>query len=152
MSSRTGSPWVTMLLWVQGLYYLATAVWPMVSIQTFQLITGQKTDNLPTGREGDHWLVMTVAVLILAIGLAILLTAWRRNCPPEMVLLAVASAAGLTAVDVIYVARHVILPIYLLDAAAEVILIGLWGITVIRGLRVDRAARVGGAENRVVAP
>ena len=47
----------TLLLWIQGLYYLMTGVWPLVSIETFQTVTGRKTDHIVTGREADHWLV-----------------------------------------------------------------------------------------------
>jgi hypothetical protein len=119
-------PYWAGLLWVQGLYYLLTGVWPLVSIRTFQLVTGPKTDHLPTGREADHWLVMTVGVLITAAALAILTAAWRRRVSAEIAVLAVAAATGLTAIDVIYVARQVIAPIYLLDAAIEVVLIAGW--------------------------
>ena len=119
------------LLWVQGIYYLATGVWPLVSIETFQMVTGRKTDNLVTGREGDHWLVMTVGVLITAIALTLPVAAWRRKYPPEVAVLAVASAVGLTVIDVVYVARQVILPIYLLDAFAEILLLAGWACAVI---------------------
>jgi hypothetical protein len=44
-----------------------------------------------------------------------------------VVLLAVGSALGLTAIDVVYVARDVIPPIYLADAAVEVVLVAGWG-------------------------
>lgn len=114
------------LLWVQGGYYLLTGVWPLVSIRTFQLVTGPKTDHLPTGREADHWLVMTAGVLITAIAAAILTAAWQRRIAREIVVLAIGAALGLTAIDVIYVARQVIAPIYLLDAAIEVFLIAGW--------------------------
>jgi hypothetical protein len=114
------------LLWVQGSYYLLTGIWPLVSIRTFQMVTGPKTDHLPTGREADHWLVMTVGVLITAVALAILTAAWQRRASREIVVLAIGAALGLTAIDVIYVARGVIAPIYLLDAAIEVLLIGGW--------------------------
>src|SRR5947209_16615898 len=80
------------LLWVQGAYYFVTGLWPLVSIETFQMVTGPKTDHLVTGREADHWLVMTVAVLIIAIAIAFLVAAWRRQHPPELAVLAVASA------------------------------------------------------------
>ncbi len=123
------------LLWVQGLYYLATGIWPLVSIRTFQMVTGEKTDHLITGREGDHWLVMTVAVLIIAIAVALLAAAWRRHKPPEMALLAIAAAVGLTAIDVVYVGRQVIAPIYLADAVAEVVLIIAWACALLGGLR-----------------
>jgi len=122
----------TALLWLQGLYYLATGVWPLVSIDTFQRVTGRKTDHLVTGREADHWLVMTVGALVTAIALTLLVAAVRRRHPAEVALLAVASAVALTAIDVVYVARSVILPIYLVDAAAEVVLLLMWAIAVVR--------------------
>jgi hypothetical protein len=126
------------LLWVQGLYYLVTGVWPLVSIRTFQMITGPKTDNAVTGREADHWLVMTVGVLVTAIALALLLAAWRRVNSPEIAILAIASALGLTGIDVLYVARKVILPIYLADAAAEIVLLAGWAFALARGGRVGQ--------------
>src|SRR5438105_15757622 len=101
--ARSGAGLVTALLWVQGLYYLATGVWPLVSIETFQMVTGPKTDHLPTGREGDHWLVMTVAVLIVSVAVSLLVAAWRRRNPPEVAVLAIASALALTGIDVVYV-------------------------------------------------
>ncbi len=113
----------TGLLWFQGLYYFVTGVWPLVSVRSFQAVTGKKTDHLPTGLEADHWLVMTVAVLITAISLAILTAAVRRSLSLEIMVLAVGAAIGLTTVDVIYVMRRVISPIYLIDAAVEIPLI-----------------------------
>jgi len=110
----------TGLCWFQGFYFFATGVWPLVSIRTFKMVTGEKTDNLPTGLDADHWLVMGMSLLITSISLTLLMAAWRRTRTAEIGLLAVVSAAGLTAIDVIYVARRVILPIYLLDAAIEV--------------------------------
>jgi hypothetical protein len=111
---------------VQGTYYLLTGVWPLASIRTFQMVTGPKTDHLPTGREADHWLVMTAGVLITAIGAAILTAAWQRRASTEIVVLALGAAVGLIAIDVIYVARQVIAPIYLLDAAIQIVLVGCW--------------------------
>jgi hypothetical protein len=130
----------TALLWVQGLYYLATGVWPLVSIETFQMVTGPKTDHLqsPNPTEADHWLVMTVGVLITAIAVTLLVAAWRRVNPPEAAVLAIASAAALTGIDVVYVARGVIAPIYLADAAAEVVLIAAWAVALVRGRHMWR--------------
>jgi len=124
----TSRPWslAYAILWTQGTYYLLTGVWPLVSIRTFQMVTGPKTDHLPTGREADHWLVMTAGVLITAIGAALLTAAWRRRASPEIVVLAIGAALGLTSIDVIYTAREVIAPIYLLDAAIQLVLIGGW--------------------------
>jgi len=128
----------TLLLWVQGLYYLGTGVWPLVSIETFLMVTGQKTDHLqsPNPTQADHWLVMTVGVLITSIALALLVAAWRRSRPAEVAVLAVCSALALTGIDAVYVARGVIQPIYLADAAAEVVIILGWLVALAR----ERAA------------
>jgi hypothetical protein len=121
----------TGLCWFQGAYYLVTGVWPIVHIRSFKLVTGEKTDNLPTGLDADHWLVMTVSMLITAIAVTLLLAAWRRSQSLEMGLLALSAAVGLTIIDVVYTARRVILPIYLLDAVIEVPLILAWSVALL---------------------
>jgi hypothetical protein len=124
--------WFAAVCWVQGVYYALTGLWPLVSIETFQWVTGRKTDHLVTGDEADHWLVMTVGVLVMAIAAAILFAAWRKKFSAEIAVLALASAAGLTAIDVIYVWRGTILPIYLVDAGAEISLIAAWAVLLLR--------------------
>jgi hypothetical protein len=128
------------LLWVQGLYYFVTGVWPLVSIETFQMVTGPKTDHLVAGREADHWLVMTVGMLITAIAITLLIAAWQRRNSPELAVLAVASALALTGIDVIYVVRQVILPVYLFDTAVEVVLALGWVLIMIRQSRSGRVS------------
>ncbi len=101
----------------QGGYYLATGIWPLLNIETFQMVTGPKR---------DRWLVKTVGVLISVIGGVLLLAGMRGDPTEEVPLLAIGSAAGLTAIDGVYVARRRISPIYLMDAAAELALIAGW--------------------------
>jgi hypothetical protein len=101
----------------QGVFYLATGAWPILSMRTFERVTGPKTDK---------WLVKTAGVVIAAVGGALALAGARRRVSPEIELLAVASAAGLTAIDVVYVAKRRISPVYLLDAATELAIIGGW--------------------------
>jgi len=101
----------------QGLYYAATGVWPLVSIGTFQKVTGPKT---------DLWLVKTVGVLVSVTGVVLMTAGCRRQTAPEIPLLAAGSAAGLAAIDITYVAKKRISPIYLLDVLAEVALIACW--------------------------
>jgi hypothetical protein len=60
---------------------------------------------------------MTVGVLITAISLALLMAAMRRTNAIEVTILAIAAAAGLIGIDVIYVARGVLYPVDLGDAA-----------------------------------
>lgn len=108
----------SLLSWGQAIYYVVTGLWAIVSIGTFQKVTGPKV---------DIWLVKTVGVLIIAIGGVLGLAGKRGEPVPEVPALAVGSAAGLTAIDVIYVAKGRIRPVYLLDAVAELWLIGAWG-------------------------
>ena len=103
----------------QGAYFALTGLWPLVSIRTFMAVTGPKT---------DIWLVKTVGVVVLAIGAVLLMAGARSAVTPEIYLLAVASAAGLAAIDVYYVAKGTIDRMYLADATAEVVLIVLWGV------------------------
>jgi hypothetical protein len=121
------------LCWFQGVYYFLTGVWPIVHVRSFKFVTGEKTDNLPTGLEADHWLLMTVSVLIVSVSVTILLAAYRNTQELEIGVLAIAAAAGLTAIDVIYTLRGVIAPIYLVDAAIEVPLITAWLLALARG-------------------
>lgn len=90
---------------------MVTGAWPLVSLSTFEAMTGPKTDD---------WLVRTVGVLAVVIGVTLL--AGARHAPGVVILLAVAAAAGFTAIDVVYASSGVISPIYLGDAAVEAVL------------------------------
>ena len=110
----------------QGAYYVITGVWPLVSIGTFQKVTGPKT---------DLWLVKTVGVVVGVTGGVLAGAGPRRQTAPEIPLLAVGSAAGLTGIDVVYVWRRRISRIYLLDAVAELALIAGWALAWLRDTR-----------------
>jgi hypothetical protein len=103
----------------QGLYYLVTGVWPLLSMRSFEAVTGAKT---------DRWLVKTVGVLVGVIGGVLMLSGRRRRVPLEPTLLATGSAAGLAAIDTIYASTGRISKIYLLDALAEVALLAGWAL------------------------
>lgn len=95
----------------QGLFYVATGIWSLVSIGSFQQVTGPKVDT---------WLVKTVGLLVIVIGGVVALAGLRRRVTPEVELLAAGSALGLTAIDAVYTGKGRISKVYLLDAAAEV--------------------------------
>src|SRR5690242_1249292 len=86
----------TGLLLMQGAYYLATGLWPLISVESFQWVTGEKTDHLVAAQptEADHWMVMTIGVLVAAIGLGLLIAGVRRKVSAEIVVIAVAAAVG----------------------------------------------------------
>jgi hypothetical protein len=101
----------------QGMMYIITGFWPLFSRKTFEKVTGPKH---------DFWLVNTVGVIIGSIGLILVSAGFHRRITPEIRGLGVASAAGLTGIDVFYVSKNRISPIYLLDAVVESCLIIGW--------------------------
>ena len=100
------------VLRAQGGYYLASGLWAVVNRRGFEAVTGPKR---------DYWLVRTVGLLAATIG-ASLLAGTRREPTPETALLGLAAGASFTAVDLVYVARRRVSPVYLGDAALHVLL------------------------------
>jgi hypothetical protein len=101
----------------QGLFYLATGVWPLIDIVSFQLVTGPKT---------DLWLVRTVGVLVSVVGAVLIAASRTRRITPEIVMLAVGSALGLAAIDLRYALAGRISAVYLADAVVEIGLSLAW--------------------------
>ncbi|HEX8692084.1 MAG TPA: hypothetical protein VF746_06680 [Longimicrobium sp.] len=102
---------------LQGGYYAATGVWPYLSLESFEAVTGPKAEG---------WLVKTVGGLVGVIGGVLAAAGARRRVTPEIAWLGAGSAAVLAGIDVWYVARRRIPPVYLLDAAAEALLSAGW--------------------------
>ena len=99
---------------VQAAYYLITGLWPLVSLRTFEMVTGPKTDD---------WLVRMVGLLAAAIGTALLSGAWRETPKRETLVLAILSAVSFAAIDVVYTLNGTISSIYLADAVVQAIFI-----------------------------
>lgn len=105
-----------------GAYYAITGVWPLVSLSTFLVITGDKTDT---------WLVQTVGVLVLAIAIPLLVAGFRRAVGLEVQVLGLGSAAAFLLVDVVFFLQGHIGAIYLADAVLEAMLVLAWAATII---------------------
>lgn len=101
----------------QAVYYLATGLWPLAHMPSFELVAGRKRDD---------WLVRTVGVLVAAIGAGLGLAAARREVSVSLGGLALLSAVGLAGIDVYYAGRGRIRRVYLLDAVIEIALAALW--------------------------
>jgi hypothetical protein len=102
----------------QGIYFLATGMWPLVHMSSFEAVTGPKVEK---------WLVRTTGVLISVIGAVLVGAAARNEVTRDIAALGVGSAAGLGAIDTIYAVKRRIAPVYLADAAVEAGLIAGWG-------------------------
>jgi hypothetical protein len=110
------------VLVTQGVYYLATGVWPLVSIRSFQMVTGPKT---------DLWLVRTVGVLVSVIGIALLIGATPTAGASQLVL-AIGCAIGLACIDIFYAVRGIIARIYLCDAIVQVVFVAAISVAALR--------------------
>ena len=93
-----------------GAYYVASGLAPFVSRKAFEAVTGPKR---------EWWLVQTVGALVLSVGVALVGAAARRRVTPEIVGIAAGCAGSLAAIEVLYVARGRIAPVYLADALVE---------------------------------
>lgn len=108
---------MSLTLTIQGWFYLLTGLWPLISIKTFEMVTGPKQDK---------WLVKTVGLMIACSGIIFILMADSKAA----LTLAILNAITLAGVDIYYVWRKVISRIYLWDALVELafVLIYLWSI------------------------
>ena len=108
----------------QGAYYLVSGTWSVVHIDSFQKVTGRKT---------DLWLIKTVGLLLVAVGGGLIFAAAGRQFVPGIVFIAMASAAALLAIELVYVRKRIISPIYLADALVEVGFLIWWAVCLARG-------------------
>lgn len=104
---------------VQGIYFFITGIWPILSMRTFLLVTGHKT---------DIWLVKTVGLILAVIGAVLMYAGLTASVNLPVIFLAIGAAASLALVEIIYVTKRVISIVYLGDALVEIILIAWWAI------------------------
>ena len=104
-------------LWIQTTYYLLTAIWPLVDINSFMVVSGPKT---------DIWLVKTVAALLLAICCGFLAGLFLKGNKLQTIILAMASCLGLILIDCYYALNGTISKIYLLDAGIQAVFLLAW--------------------------
>lgn len=98
-------------------YWLFGAIWPLVSMKSFERVTGNKR---------DEWLVRTVALLMLSV--VVTLETLRRDRRGERSLrvLGATSAGALGSVALIGPLVGRISPVYLADALVDSVLALLW--------------------------
>ena len=99
---------------VQGAYYLATGIWPVLNRRSFEAVSGRKH---------DFWLVRTVGAITAAAGLSITIASRRNESTAEMAALKLGTALGFAAIDFTYGLKRRISPVYLLDGAIQTMFI-----------------------------
>ena len=111
------SKFLNILLGVQGIYTLITAVWPLLDIESFMLVTGPKT---------DIWLVKTVAVVLLPIALLFIVNIYKPSHPLHITVVGLTCSVGLAAIDFYYTANGTISWIYAVDGVLELVFFLCW--------------------------
>ena len=102
---------------IQGMYFFVFGIWPILHMESFLKVTGQKT---------DLWLVKTVGLTLAVIGAVLIFAQVNAEINTSLIILGIGSALSLAVIEFVYVAKRVISPIYLGDAFLELILIGWW--------------------------
>ena len=120
--------WRWWLLAIQSAYYGVTGIWPILHLPSFEAVTGPKIDD---------WLVYMVGLLAAAIGVVLgAATVQNRVRSPDIVLLAMMSAAAFAAIDLRYGLSGRISPVYLADAVVQICLIA--GLVITRRRMSDK--------------
>src|SRR5207253_6744514 len=90
---------LSIILHLHCLYFILTGIWPLLSISTFMMVTGPKT---------DIWLVKLVGLLAVAIGLSLYKAHKENGLSRSTLLLALVNAMAFGSIDYYYVAKDVI--------------------------------------------
>ena len=98
-------------------YIMITAVWPIMDIDSFILVTGPKT---------DIWLVKTVGALLIPVSLSMYSYFRTTTVDRPILVLGIGTAIAFISIDVYYSTSGTISDIYLLDAAVEFLFLVGW--------------------------
>lgn len=103
---------------IQGIYLLVTALWPLLHINSFMSVTGYKT---------DLWLVKTVSVLLFPLAIIV----FSASKPLKQVSMyhatvVITGTAGLAIVELIYYFNGTIAWVYLVDAMIQLLFMIWW--------------------------
>jgi hypothetical protein len=101
----------------QSVVFIASGLWPVVSLKSFEAVTGPKLEG---------WLVKTVGLLIASVGVGLALGARRGRVSDETALVGGLSAAALAGIDLRYGSTGRIARVYLADALLEALFVAGW--------------------------
>jgi hypothetical protein len=106
-----------LLVWTQGIYTLATAIWPLLHIESFMQVTGHKT---------DIWLVKTVGALLIPVALCLMSSLIIRIDPRPILILGALTTISFICIDFYYSLTDVISNIYMADGLLQILLLITW--------------------------
>ena len=100
----------------QGSFNVVNGLWPLLHMRSFEAVLGPKV---------DHWLVNTVAGLLVTNGIVQLRAATSGDLRTAR-LIGVGTAGTLAAIDVRYAVTGRISKVYLVDAVLEAFWLAGW--------------------------
>lgn len=103
---------------VQGIYIFLTAIWGLIDINSFMVVTGPKT---------DIWLVRTVSFCLLPYSfICFYLYSNPKKLSHLFILCMISMGIGLIIIDIYYFEQKVIKWVYLIDAFFQVLFLMIW--------------------------
>jgi hypothetical protein len=107
----------------QSGYFLLTAIWPLIDVNSFMAVTGPKT---------DIWLVKTVALLLLATAVFYITAIVFKAVSSLVMVNAFLMSFALAFIDFYYFLNGTISVIYTVDGFIQIIFIISSGISIYR--------------------
>jgi hypothetical protein len=105
------------LVIIQGSYYMITALWPLIHIESYMWLVGPIT---------DVWLAKTVATMVIAISITMFFHLSLKTDHRPLILLGISSSLAFAYTDTYYTVEGTLSSMYLLDAAAEFLFLISW--------------------------
>lgn len=96
---------------VHGVFNVASGLWPLVHMRSFERVSGPKT---------DHWLVQTVGGLLATNGLTQLGAGSSHEGLARARQIGLGTALTMATIDLVHAPRGRISKVYLLDAVVEI--------------------------------
>ncbi len=109
----------------QGMFYVATGLWPIIHFRSFERMTGPKR---------VRWVAKLMGGMVAAIGTALIIGSMNTRPPRPLRWLGIGSAMALGLADLIQTARGRQPKAHLADAAAEGAAMVTWFVARPRGL------------------
>lgn len=106
-----------LLIGIQATYIMTTALWPLLHIESFMDVTGDKR---------DVWLVKTVGALLIPVAICLFThLLFQTDHRPAMVL-GLLTALAFACIDFYYALTDVISDIYMADGMLELLFAAGW--------------------------
>ena len=105
------------LLIIQATYIFITAVWPIIDIESFMVVTGPKA---------DIWLVKTVGALLIPISLCMGIHLFIHTDRRPVLVLGMTCAIAFIVIDFYYALNDVISDIYMADGVLQIFFLLGW--------------------------